>query len=235
MIASLNAVQTGSWLDYAPTLEQAGADAVELNLYFLATHLGLPGSEIETRCRTLVAALRQAITIPIAVKLHPFFTAIGNMALQLANAGATGLVLFNRFYQPDIDTETLKPSLTLTLSSSEELRLPLRWIALLHGQLPVSLAITGGVHTGLDVVKSLAAGADVAMTASALLQHGPSHLTTMERGLHTWLQHHGYSSVTEIRGQASAHAADSAVDERANYVQTLATSAFRPPHTAGNR
>jgi dihydroorotate dehydrogenase (fumarate) len=222
VIASLNAVRTGSWLEYAPALEMAGADAVELNLYYLATHLGLPGSEIETRRTVLVQALRQVIGVPLAVKLSPFFSAIGNLALRLADAGADGLVLFNRFYQPDIDLDTLQPVPTITLSTSEELRLPLRWVGILHGQLPLSLALTSRVHTGLDVVKALLAGADVAMTTSALLRHGPEHLARMEAELCGWLDQHGDRSVGDIRGRASQHAAaDSAAYERANYLHAL--------------
>jgi dihydroorotate dehydrogenase (fumarate) len=232
VIASLNAVEPGTWVQYAPLLEEAGADAVELNLYFVATHLGQAGHQIETRCTTLVRALRDQLGIPLAVKLSPYFSAIGNLALQLVDAGANGLVLFNRFYQPDIDPETLQVTATLELSDPAELRLPLRWIGILHGQLPVSLAASSGIHSGLHAVKALLAGADVAMTTSALLRIGPQHLAAMEAQLRQWLDHHGYKSVAEIRGAASHRAAaDPAAYERANYIRTLIT--ISPSHRSG--
>jgi dihydroorotate dehydrogenase (fumarate) len=229
VIASLNAVDTGSWVTYARLMEEAGADAVELNIYFVATHLGLPSQEIETRCRNLVQHVRQQFGIPLAVKLSPYFSAMGNLALQLVDAGADGLVLFNRFYQPDIDPETLEVRPMLTLSTSEELRLPLRWIGILHGQLPASLAASSGVHSGVDAVKALLAGADVAMTTSSLLRNGPEHLASMEAELRQWLDRHGHQSVGEIRGAASRQAAaDPAAYERANYIRTLIT--ISPTH-----
>jgi dihydroorotate dehydrogenase (fumarate) len=229
VIASLNAVDSGSWVPYAHLLESAGADAVELNVYFVAAHLGLPGREIETRCRTLVESVRQQLGIPLAVKLSPYFSAMGNFATQLVDAGANGLVLFNRFYQPDIDPETIEVRPALNLSTPAELRLPLRWIGILYGQLEVSLAASSGIHSGEDAVKALLAGADVAMTTSALLRNGPEHLTAMEAELRQWLEQHGHQSVAEIRGAASRQsAADPAVYERANYIRTLIT--ISPSH-----
>jgi len=230
VIASLNAVQAGEWVHYAPLLEEAGADAVELNLYFVATHLGLPGREIETRCTTLVRAVRDQLGIPLAVKLSPYFSAIGHLAVQLVDAGADALVLFNRFYQPDIDPETLQVRPMLSLSSPAELRLPLRWIGILHGQLGAGLAASSGIHSGVDAVKALLAGADVAMTTSALLRNGPEHLATMEAELRQWLERHGHQSVAEVRGAASRQAvSDPAAYERANYIRTLIT--ISPPHS----
>lgn len=231
VIASLNAVESGSWVPYAHLLESAGADAVELNVYFVAAHLGIPGREIETRCRTLVDSIRQQLGIPLAVKLSPYFSAMGNFAMQLVDVGADGLVLFNRFYQPDIDPETLEVRPALNLSAPEELRLPLRWIGILHGQLEVSLAASSGIHSGEDAVKALLAGADVAMTTSALLRNGPEHLASMETELRQWLEQHGHQSVAEIRGAASQRsAADPAAYERANYIRTLIT--ISPSHYA---
>ena len=232
VIASLNAVEPGDWVDYVPLLEKAGADAVELNVYFVATHFGLPGREIETRCTTLVRSVREQLGIPLSVKLSPYFSALGNVAMQLVDAGADGLVLFNRFYQPDIDPDTLRVERTLDLSSPTELRLPLRWIGILHGQLPASLAASSGIHSGLDAVKALLAGADVAMTTSALLRYGPEHLVAMESELRQWLVSKGHQSVAEIRGTASRQSArDTDAYERANYIQALIT--ISPSQRAG--
>ena len=229
VIASLNAVDPGTWVRYAPLLEEAGADAVELNVYFVATQLGVPGHEIERRCTTLVRTVRDQLGIPLAVKLSPYYSALGNLALQLVDAGANGLVLFNRFYQPDIDPHTQQVTPALSLSSPAELRLPVRWIGILHGQLPASLAASTGIHSGLDAVKALLAGADVAMTTSALLRNGPEHLAAMEAELREWLDRHQHEAVGEIRGAASRQAsADAAAYERANYIRTLIT--ISPSH-----
>jgi dihydroorotate dehydrogenase (fumarate) len=215
VIASLNVVDPGTWVDYVPLLEKVGADAVELNAYFVATHSGLPGREIETRVTTLVRGVREQLGIPLAVKLSPYFSALGKIAMQLIDAGADGLVLFNRFYQPDIDLETLRVEPRLDLSSPE-LRLPLRWIGILHGQLPASLAASSGIHSGLDAVKALLAGADVAMTTSALLRYGPEHLAAMGAELSQWLTDNGHQSVSDIRGAASRQSAgDTDAYERA--------------------
>src|SRR6266511_880217 len=195
VIASLNGTAAGSWLEHARQLEKAGADAVELNVYVVAARFGLDGHEIELECVDLVHAARQVLGIPLAVKIGPFYSAMANMALRLAEAGADGLVLFNRFYQPDIDVERLEVAPTLRLSTPEELRLRLRWIGILHRQLPVSLAATGGVHSGQDVVKALLAGADVAMLASALLRNGPEHLSRVQADLRAWMAAHGHDSV----------------------------------------
>jgi dihydroorotate dehydrogenase (fumarate) len=174
VIASLNGVTPGAWVEHASLLEEAGADALELNVYYVSSRPGLGGAEVEWRYLELVRAVRQAIGIPLAVKLSPYFSSVTNMARQLVEAGANALVLFNRFYQPDLDLDTLEVTPRLVLSTSEELRLPLRWIAILYRQLPASLAASTGVHTAADAVKVLMAGADVAMMTSALLRHGPS-------------------------------------------------------------
>lgn len=230
VIASLNGTAAGSWLEHANLLEEAGADAVELNVYVIAAHFGLGGDEIELACVDLVRAARQVLGVPLAVKLGPFYSAMANMVLRVAEAGADGLVLFNRFYQPDIDVERLEVAPTIALSTPEELRLRLRWIGILYRQLPVSLAATGGVHSGQDVVKVLLAGGDVAMLASALLRHGPEHLSKVEAELRAWMADHGHDSVDQVRGQLSrAGIRDAAAYERANYVSLLSSATRRNP------
>ncbi|MEZ4653396.1 MAG: dihydroorotate dehydrogenase-like protein [Candidatus Eisenbacteria bacterium] len=179
VIASLNGSSVGGWTGYAKEIEAAGADALELNLYFLPTDTTENAQEIEERCLDIVAAVRQSIEIPLAVKLSPFFSAFAHFAKRLEQAGANGLVLFNRFYQPDIDVETLQVVPNLHLSTSEELRLRLRWLAVLSGQLGISLAATGGAHNALDVIKAVMAGADAVQMVSALLRHGPDHVRTV--------------------------------------------------------
>jgi dihydroorotate dehydrogenase (fumarate) len=222
VIASLNGVTPGGWVRHASRMQDAGADALELNLYSVATDPRVGAAELEARYLELVAAVRAAVAVPLAVKLSPFFTALANMAVRIVEAGADGLVLFNRFYQPDLDLDTLDVVPRLVLSSSEELRLPLRWIAILRGQVGGSLAATTGVHTGLDAAKVLLAGADVAMMTSALLRHGPGHVRTVERELLTILAERDYDSVRQLRGSMSRSAMpDPAGFERANYMRTL--------------
>jgi dihydroorotate dehydrogenase (fumarate) len=222
VIASLNGVTPGGWVRHASRMQDAGADALELNLYGVATDPRVGAAELEARYLELVAAVRAAVAVPLAVKLSPFFTALANMAVRIVEAGADGLVLFNRFYQPDLDLDTLDVVPRLVLSSSEELRLPLRWIAILRGQVGGSLAATTGVHTGLDAAKVLLAGADVAMMTSALLRHGPGHVRTVERELLTILAERDYDSVGQLRGSMSRSAMpDPAGFERANYMRTL--------------
>jgi dihydroorotate dehydrogenase (fumarate) len=224
VIASLNGASRGGWVRYASRLEQAGADALELNIYYVSSRPGLSGSEVEWHYLDVVRAVRQAIGIPLAVKLSPYFSSLANLAGQLAEAGADGLVLFNRFYQPDLDIETLQVSPSLQLSTSTELRLPLRWIAILHRRFGISLAASTGVHTAEDVLKVLLAGADVAMMTSALLRHGPDHLRPLEVGLHDWMNRHHYETVDQLRGRASQRSVpDPAAFERANYIKTLAS------------
>jgi dihydroorotate dehydrogenase (fumarate) len=224
VIASLNGISRGGWVRNAARLEQAGADALELNVYYVSSSPGLGGSEVEWRYLELVRAVRQAIGIPLAVKLSPYFSSVTNMARQLVEAGANALVLFNRFYQPDLDLDTLEVTPRLALSTSEELRLPLRWIAILYRQLPASLAASTGVHTAADAVKVLMAGADVAMMTSALLRHGPEHLTVVEAGLRDWLDGRGMPSVDLLRGLRSQRSVrDPTAWERANYVTMLAS------------
>jgi dihydroorotate dehydrogenase (fumarate) len=222
VIASLNGTTTGGWVGHAKDLEAAGADALELNLYLVAADPKLDAAAIEAREHALVAAVRGAVRLPLAVKLSPFFTALAHTARELATAGADGLVLFNRFYQPDLDLETLSVTPRLVLSSRDELRLPLRWIAILHGRVKASLAATTGIHEAEDVLKVLLAGANVAMMASALLRHGPEHLVHVRKELVAWLTEREYDSVRQLCGSASQGAVeDPDAFERANYLQTL--------------
>jgi dihydroorotate dehydrogenase (fumarate) len=226
VIASLNGVTRGGWVTHATRLEQAGADALELNVYYVSSRPGLAGGEVEWRYLDVVRAVREATGIPLAVKLSPYFSSLANLAGQLVEAGADGLVLFNRFYQPDLDVDTLQVTPALDLSTSAELRLPLRWIAILHRRWRVSLAASSGVHTGEDAVKVLLVGADVAMLTSALLRHGPEHLATVEAGLRAWLDRHRHEQVGDARGLASQRrAGDPTAFERANYIKTLASFA----------
>lgn len=222
VIASLNGTSKSGWERYARQIEQAGADALELNIYVIPTDPETTGGEIESRYIELVQAVRESVAIPLAVKLGPFFSALPNMARRLTEAGADGLVLFNRFLQPDIDLETLGINPTMELSTSRELRLPLRWVAILYGRVGCSLAITSGVHTAADVVKCLLAGADVAMTASALLDHGPQHLQTILSGTRDWMKENDYASVEQMQGSMSQrNSPDPAAFERSQYMKML--------------
>ncbi len=230
VIASLNGVTLGGWTRYARLLEDAGADAIELNIYRIAADVATSGRRIEAETIELVRSVCDTVAVPVAVKLGPYFSAFANLAGSLEEAGARGLVLFNRFYQPDIDLQTLDVTPNLTLSTSEELRLPLRWIAILHGRVGMSLAATTGVHTWRDVAKVLLAGADVAMMASALLRDGPDVVAEVTADLQTWLTEREYDSVEQLKGSVSQrNAADPASFERANYVRTLTryASTFR--------
>jgi len=224
VIASLNASTPGGWVRYAKVLADAGADAIELNLYRVAADPVSGAADVEAADLALVAAVRATVAIPFAVKLSPYYSATANFARQVVDAGADGLVLFNRFYQPDLDLDTLEVVPRVELSQPWELRLPLRWIAILRPQLgrAVGLAATSGVRDGTDVVKALMVGADVAMTTSALLRSGPSRIASMETELCTWMVEHEYASVTELRGSATHETAESpSAFERANYLRTL--------------
>ncbi len=222
VIASINGVTSGGWVRYAKLLAEAGADAIELNVYRVAADAEVGGRQVEQETLRLVESVAQATGVPIAVKLSPHWSALASFATQLADAGAAGLVLFNRFYQPDINLETLSVAPHLVLSNSDELRLPLRWCAILHGRVDASLAATTGVHTHLDVIKLLLAGADVTMSTSALLRHGPDHVATLTDGVTEWMDARGYSSVDELRGAVSQRTVrDPAAFERANYLETL--------------
>jgi len=226
VIASLNGVSTGGWTRYAQMIQEAGASALELNVYFVAANIDETGEQVEARYLDLVSAVRETISIPLAVKVGPYFSSMGHMAQKLVKAGADGLVLFNRFYQPDIDLEDLEVVPNVQLSRSVELRLPLRWIAILKGRIKASLAATTGVHEGADVLKLLLAGADVTMLASALLRHGPVRLTTLLTEVTQWLEEHEYESIEQMKGSLSQEGApDPAAFERSNYMETLVTYA----------
>jgi dihydroorotate dehydrogenase (fumarate) len=222
VIGSLNGVSTGGWTKYAKGIEEAGADALELNLYYLATDPYLTSVELEDAYVTLVRDVRSQIRIPIAVKLSPFFSALPNLAHRLVEAGADGLVLFNRFYQPDFDLEALEVIPNLVLSNSDELRLPLRWIAILYGRTRADFALTSGVHTAQDVLKAVMAGASVAMTTSALLQKGIGTVGEILTDLQAWMEAHEYVSIAQMKGSMSQGAvAEPAAFERANYMKVL--------------
>jgi len=228
VIGSLNGVSSGGWVEYAHKIEQAGADALELNLYYLPTDPELTADKIEQNYVKLVKDIRAKVRIPIAVKLSPFFTALPNVARSLVQAGANGLVLFNRFYQPDFDLELLEVQPTLTLSSSHELRLPLHWIAILYGQVHADLALTTGVHTAQDVLKAMMAGANVAMLASAILRSGPEVISTILNDLKVWMEEHNYESIEQMRGSMSQkNVAEPSAFERVNYIKVLNSYTLR--------
>ncbi len=222
IIGSLNGVSTGGWVDYAKKIEQAGADALELNVYYIPTDLSLSSQELEQTYVDLVKDVRAQIHIPLAVKLSPFFTALPNLCSRLVQAGAGGLVMFNRFMQPDLDIETLEVTPNLVLSSSSELRLPLRWIAILYGRIQADMALTSGVHTAQDVLKAAMAGASVSMMTSALLQSGVKHIGEVLGDIHTWMEKFEYQSIQQMKGSMSQRAvAEPAAFERANYMKAL--------------
>lgn len=227
IVASLNASRLGAWVDYAELIEQAGAHALELDVYRLATDPEEAGIEVERSLLKIVEAVREATSLPLAVKLHPFFSSVPALARDLENLGADGLVLFNRFYQPDLDLENLEVVPRLDLSRSAESLLPIRWIAILRGRVRVSLAATTGIHSALDAAKAIAAGADVACCCSALLKHGPGRLTEIRRELARWLEEHEYASIDELRASMSQERSpDPGAFERSGYVRTLLS--YRP-------
>lgn len=227
IIGSLNGASVGGWTDYATLIEEAGADALELNIYYLPTNTQISGIEVEALYLDILSSVRQTVTIPVAVKIGPFFSSIPNMASRLSDAGADGLVLFNRFYQPDFDLENLEVAPRLVLSSSDDLRLPLRWVAILYGRLTADFAITSGIHTSHDVIKGVMAGARVTMMASELLQKGVRRVGQVLNELVTWMNEHEYESVMQMIGAMSQkHCAEPAAFERANYVKML--DSYRP-------
>jgi len=230
VIGSLNGASIGGWTDYARRIEQAGASALELNEYFIPTDPEMSGAEVEERYLAVLREIKAHVSIPVSVKLNPYFSAMSHMARRLAGEGAAGLVLFNRFYQPDFDLDELEVVPSLKLSSSHEMRLPMHWAAILFGRIPIDLAITSGVHTHIDVLKGLMAGANVTMMASELLANGLGRLGEIRTALLEWMEEHEYESVTQMRGSMSQiHVADPSAFERANYMKEL--QSWRPDPT----
>ncbi|NJL48038.1 MAG: dihydroorotate dehydrogenase-like protein [Leptolyngbyaceae cyanobacterium SM2_5_2] len=222
IIASLNGATLGGWIDYAQQLQEAGADAIELNIYWIPTDLDLAGADVEKDYVDIVKTVKDSVQIPVAVKLSPFFSNMANMAKRLSATGADGLVLFNRFYQPDIDIENLEIQPNLILSAPQDQRLPLTWIALLYGKLPLSLAATSGISKAEDVVKLLMAGADVTMLVATLLRHGIGHIKTIEDELIQWLNEHEYESLAQLRGSMSQLKCPNPSDfERVQYMRAI--------------
>ncbi len=222
VIASLNGRTPGGWIGHAKLMEEAGADAIELNIYEVPTDMDESGADIESRVLEVVAGVREKVKIPFAVKLSPFYSSLPNLAKSIGLAGANGLVLFNRFYQPDLDIEDLNVEPKLFLSTSSELLLRLRWMAVLHGKTPLSLAISGGVHKVHDAIKGVMSGADVLQVVSLILRHGPQALDVLIKDFTRWMEEHDYKDVTEMRGCLShRNSPDPAAFERANYLRVL--------------
>jgi dihydroorotate dehydrogenase (fumarate) len=222
VIGSLNGTTSESWLTFSRLIEQAGADGLELNLYEVVANPKIAGAAIEHQIIHLAAELKQYLRIPVAIKLSPFFASVGNVITRLDDAGARGVVLFNRFYQPDIDVETLQTVIDARLSTSDELRLRLRWLAILHGRVTLSLIASGGIATPEDAVKAILAGADAVQVASALLRHGPGYLTILREGLQRWMERHSFATIDEVRGRMSLRdVEDPSAYERAHYLRTL--------------
>lgn len=222
IIASLNGKSVGGWIDYAKKIEQAGADALELNIYFLASNSKIAGSEIEREYLNIVKGIKMNVNIPIAVKMHPFFSSVSWMAEQLSNVGADGLVLFNRFYQPDINLETLEVEPNVLLSTPAEMRIPLRWIAMLYGKINADLAATSGIYSEADVIKMIMAGAKVTQMLASLLKFGIGHIKDVLDKMVYWMEVNEYESVEQMRGSMSyKNVANPSQFERANYMKVL--------------
>ena len=228
VIGSLNGTSTGGWIEYARKIQDAGADALELNIYFIPTDPEMTGAKVEQLYLDLVAKVKASLQIPVAVKIGAYFSSLPNMAKRLVEAGANGLVLFNRFYQPDLDLEELEVRPNLMLSTPHELLLRLNWVAILYGRIKADLAVTGGIHTGIEVLKAMMAGARVAMMTSALLEHGIGHLAAVRSELEKWMEEHEYESIHQMQGSMSQRAvADPSAFQRANYVRVLSSYALQ--------
>ena len=222
IIASLNGSSAGGWTEYAKQIQKAGADALELNIYYIPTDMNLTGTEVEMTYLDILKSVKANVSIPVAVKLSPFFSNFANMAKRLDQAGADGLVLFNRFYQPDIELESLEVKPNILLSTPMAMRLPLRWIALLHGKVKASLAATSGIHRASDALKMLLVGADVTMLCSTVIRHGIPQIAMIEREMIDWLEEHEYESVKQLKGSLSQkNCAEPAAFERAQYMKAL--------------
>lgn len=222
VIASLNGSSVGGWIQYATQIEEAGADALECNIYWIVTDPNMTSAEVEQHYVDIVQAVKTAVHIPVAIKVSPFFSNFANMAKRIDAAGADGLVLFNRFYQPDIDLETLELAPHVLLSTPQAMRLPLTWIGILHGRVKASLAATSGIHGAEDVIKLLMVGADVTMLCSTLLRNGINHLRSLEQGVRQWMESHEYGSVQQMKGSMSQlHCADPSAFERAQYMRAV--------------
>jgi dihydroorotate dehydrogenase (fumarate) len=222
IIASLNGTSIGGWSSFASRMEQAGADAIELNIYYIPSDVDVTGQSVEDRYCEIVRSVKQSVKIPVGVKLSPYFSNMAHMATRLVDAGADGLVLFNRFYQPDIDLDNLIVKPNVLLSTPQDLRLPLRWIAMLYGRVNVDFAATSGIHTGEDVLKMMMVGANVTMIASALLKYGIEHLSVMQNEIVQWMEKHEYESIKQMRGSMSQiNAEDPSSYERAQYMRAL--------------
>jgi dihydroorotate dehydrogenase (fumarate) len=224
VFGSLNGVTTGGWIDYAKKIEEAGADAIEINLYDIMTDPDVDSAQLENKHITLVKDIRAQVKIPLAVKLGPYYTSLPNFARRLADVGADGLVLFNRFYQPDLDLEELEVVPNLVLSNSHEMRLPLRWIAILYGRVPLDFGLTSGVHTATDLLKAVMAGACATMVTSELLQHGVNRISEILADVRAWMEEHEYASIAQMKGSMSQTAVgDPSAFERANYIRVLSS------------
>ena len=222
VIASLNGFTSGGWIRYAKLMQDAGANALELNVYYLATNPTETGEKVEQRTIDILKAVKQAVSIPVAIKLSPFFSSMANMAKRLDDAGADGMVLFNRFYQPDIDVESLEVEPTLKLSDSSELNLRLRWLAVVSGHVRASLAVSGGVHNHIDAVKAIMTGAHAIQVVSGILQQGPDVIRRIREGMTQWLEEHEYDSLEQMRGSMNLlRCPDASMFERANYIRIL--------------
>jgi dihydroorotate dehydrogenase (fumarate) len=228
IVGSLNGVSSGGWISYAKKIEQAGADGLELNVYFIPTDPDMSSAQVEQMYADLVRDVRASVKVPVAVKLGPYFSAMASMARRLDQAGANGLVLFNRFYQPDFDLEKLEVTPNLVLSRSDELRLRLIWVGILYGRIKADMAVTGGVHTAEDAIKSMMAGARVAMMTSALLRNGIKHIGAVLEGMKAWMEQHEYASIRQMQGSMSQKSvAEPAAFVRANYMKVLSSYAMK--------
>ncbi len=231
IIASLNGITNEGWIGYAQKMQEAGAKGIELNIYYIPADINVSGREVEQRYLDITRAVKASVSIPVSLKLSAYFSSLGYMAKQFDDAGADGLVLFNRFYQPDLDIESMEVEPSLNLSSRNQIRIRLLWIALLHGRIKASLAASTGVDTHVEVIKYLMAGADAVMTTSALLRHGIGHLRTLVDGVIEWMEQRGYESVAQMKGSMSQkNVADPTAFERANYIKIL--ERYKTPYTA---